>query len=60
MRSQEVLTNEVEKARVDEYLAELPDEEYEALTRRVRPGLTSAIPHPETVSAATPAGNAPP
>ena len=30
-------TDEVEKARAEEYLAELPDAEFDALTRRVRP-----------------------
>jgi hypothetical protein len=49
MRSQEVPTNEVEKARVDEYLAELPDEEYEALTRRVRPRAHIRHPAPRNI-----------
>jgi hypothetical protein len=41
-----VHTDEVEKARAEEYLAELPDEEFDALTRRVRPPKSDRHPEP--------------
>jgi hypothetical protein len=41
-----VNTEEVDKARAEEYLAELPDTEFAAVLKRVRPPKSASYPKP--------------